>query len=170
MKVLITAKSALFRSKNDDLWLFLPFFRIFGHLENFFREFVSIFPRVSGSRKTMPLSVLAYLSPFKSWQKRMVKIKRDLSFLYRPSVWHLANFSENARLHNSTSPWRRSPAKTNRLCQRQKSLFRWAKNPINRRNMAILWAHIEINLRMMLSSQITAFSVHHHLRWLLDKG
>ena len=44
------------------------------------------------------------------------------------------------------------------------------KNPINRRNMAILWAHIEINLRMMLSSQITTFSVHHHLRWLIDKS
>ena len=59
-------KIELLRLKNTIYCFFRPFCGIFGYLETDFWEFVGIFPRVSGSRKTMPLSILVDLSRLKS--------------------------------------------------------------------------------------------------------
>ena len=54
--------------KYADLWLFEPFFAIYRYLEAHFLGFVNISLRVSGSRKTMPLSVFLYRLSLKSWK------------------------------------------------------------------------------------------------------
>ena len=83
MKVLKSAKSALFRRKNADLWVFWPIFSIFRYLGKHFQSLVSIFPRVLGVRKPMPLSISLYLEPVKSCQKCLSEIKRRLTLLLR---------------------------------------------------------------------------------------
>ena len=49
------------------LGFFQQFFGLFRYLEKHFLDSVGIFPSVSGSRKTMVMSVFIYLSRVKSW-------------------------------------------------------------------------------------------------------
>ena len=51
---------------------FRPIFGIYRYLEKYFLGFVSIFPRVLGSRKTMPLSVFLYCLSLKKRDLRVI--------------------------------------------------------------------------------------------------